>query len=128
MHSSDPGNFGRKLFSYCCIAEICRSLRLLGLHTMRLLDHFCFASELIRKKYLVIIFLISSRLFYVVPPWVTMSILNLCSTLPLSKVHSKAIFTTVNVVPVLTTALSKLLSSYRMNSGEPALKVSILNL
>ena len=71
---SDPGNWWRRMFRFCILVVDCRSLRPLGLRIMCLVDRFCFVSAFIRNKYLVSLFLISIRLFLVVPPWIFMSI------------------------------------------------------
>ena len=96
---------GRKCFSSCNFSANCRSLRPLGLRIIHLMDRFYLFGLFLGKKCLVIMLLIPSRLFSFVPPWVTMSILYLCSDSPLRNLHRKAIFLTVYVVYVPTTAL-----------------------
>ena len=116
---SNPGNLGRILFSSWSITANCCSLMPLGLCIMRLISLFYFTSTLLKKKYFIMPFLVSSRWSAVVPPNLVMVNSYYRGALPRSKVLRKAILPKVDGFPVPTTSLSELVSSFSMTYGEP---------
>ena len=127
LDSSYPKNLGSTLFNYYSFAANCRSLTLLVLHILRLTTLLYFAREFLRKKYFRSPFLISCRCVIVVI-WKVTTIKSYSSSASLcSKVLRKTIFLTLDEVLVPTIALSKLIRSCRISSGEPDSKLPTLN-
>ena len=113
----DPEKFGSVLFNSCSLAANFHSLTPLGLCIMCLVALLCFASLFLGKKYFWITFLISSICVNFIPPRAEMIQSYSCSASSHSKVLRKAIFLTLDEVPVTATSLSKLVRSCKIYLG-----------